>query len=228
MSQPAPDPAGRGWRMSADASTTARDPTDLEADVRRTTAYGEFALGVSRYDHETVARAYGSGALVWMGGRPRATSQLGQSFALVETGEPNVVITLENRVIGRTGANSSVTQPVFFPGTWAATLCRRPTWSACSATGSAARSMAASLRNRRWRRVPIRTGRPSSSPTEQAAKTRRRALLFLKPSPPTISGPAHEASTKVIGGLSAPRGSLAGKDRSRKSRRRQTFASATV
>jgi hypothetical protein len=41
-------------------------------------------------------------------GRPRATSQLGQGFALVETGEPHVVISLENRVIGRTSTSRAL------------------------------------------------------------------------------------------------------------------------
>jgi len=108
VSSPPPAPYGWGWRASAETGGGAQTPTRLEAEVRRTSSLGELELGVARQDARTYAHAYGSGSLVLIGGRVRATAQVGDSFALIETGEPDVAISLENRPIGRTDRHGTL------------------------------------------------------------------------------------------------------------------------
>jgi outer membrane usher protein len=98
-----PLPTGYGWRMAAETGVGARDPPQLEGEVRRTTDIGELGLGVAASSSGAAVRAYGSGSLVLMGGGIRAAAQVGDSFAMIDTGQPNVALTLENRPLGRTG-----------------------------------------------------------------------------------------------------------------------------
>lgn len=104
VSSPAVMGEGWGWRVLGEASQGSRDPGRLEAEARRETALGEVGLGVSRAGSTTAARAYGSGALVWMGGHVQAAAQIGDSFALIETGQPDIEIRVENRSVGHTDA----------------------------------------------------------------------------------------------------------------------------
>ena len=99
------DDKGWGWRLSGAAASGANDPPRLEGEARRDTDHGEFGLGLSGSSAGPAARAYGSGALIWMGGAPRAVRQVGESFALIETGEPNIGVSVENRPIGHTDAD---------------------------------------------------------------------------------------------------------------------------
>lgn len=111
VSQNAPEPYGWGWRTSAETPVSGSGMTHLEAEARRTAEFGEVGVGVSQSGDSTAARVYASGAVVLMGGRPRFTAQAGDSFALVETGEPDIAITVENRVVGRTGDDGRLLIP---------------------------------------------------------------------------------------------------------------------
>lgn len=105
MSAPPPAPSGWGWRVAAEGGGGSRAPPRLEGEIRRTSGYGEVGMGLSRQNSRVFAQAYGSGALVLIDGRVRPAAQIGESFALIDTGEPNVALTVENRPIGRTGAD---------------------------------------------------------------------------------------------------------------------------
>ena len=48
---------------------------------------------------------------MWLGGKPELTAAVGQSFAMVQTGLPDVAVTLENRPAGRTRSDGSLFLP---------------------------------------------------------------------------------------------------------------------
>ncbi|MBU1376915.1 MAG: fimbria/pilus outer membrane usher protein [Alphaproteobacteria bacterium] len=106
-SQPPPDGQGWGWRAGGDRSLdTGRMRGDGE--VRYVSPVGEAALGVAADRQGASLRAYASGSVVWLGGRPRLARSSGDAVALVETGEPGVELMVENRSAGRTGRDGSL------------------------------------------------------------------------------------------------------------------------
>lgn len=72
---------------------------------------GQIGADVQLNQHGVATRAFASGAAVWLGGRPILTANVGQSFAVVQTGQPGVDVTLENRPAGRTGRDGSLLLP---------------------------------------------------------------------------------------------------------------------
>jgi outer membrane usher protein len=92
-----PLPSGWGWRASSE-----RRESRVEAEVRRTSLIGEVGAAVAVDRRGTAVQAFGSGAMVWIGGRPMLSARLGEAFAVVETGAPGVPIKVENRPAGRT------------------------------------------------------------------------------------------------------------------------------
>lgn len=108
VSSPPPAPYGWGWRAAAESGVAPDAPRRVEMEVRRTTYHGELGLGVSRQGSRTYAHGFGSGSLLMIGGRLHAAAQVGEGFALIETGEPNVGVTLENRPIGMTGDDGTL------------------------------------------------------------------------------------------------------------------------
>ncbi len=103
MAQSADGPGTWGWRAGVDAASGGAGGERLEGEVRRVASAGEVGLGLSHQNGATYAQAYGSGGLAWVGGRLYAANQLGESFAVVETGAPHIEVSVENRVVGRTG-----------------------------------------------------------------------------------------------------------------------------
>jgi outer membrane usher protein len=98
---------GWGWRAASDTildSGRAR----LEGEVRRLTPAGEAAVGVVADAKGADLRAYAAGSLIWIDGRPRATAHSGEGLTLIETGEPNVELLVENRAVGRTGRDGKL------------------------------------------------------------------------------------------------------------------------
>jgi outer membrane usher protein len=80
--------------------------------VRYVSQIGEAGAGVSAGSAGTLGSAYVTGSVVWLaGGNPRLARQSGASFAEVDTGEPGVGITLENRDMGRTGSDGRLLVP---------------------------------------------------------------------------------------------------------------------
>jgi outer membrane usher protein len=67
---------------------------------------------VSASSSGTLGSAYATGSVVWLaGGNPRLARQSGASFAEVDTGEPGVGVTLENRDMGKTGSDGRLLVP---------------------------------------------------------------------------------------------------------------------
>ncbi len=105
LTQTPVEPDGWGWRLAADTSTRSSDNARLEAEARKLSPVGDFDIGVARYGETGAFRASMQGGLVWFGGGLRATARVGSAFALIETGAPDIAVTVNNRYIGRTGAD---------------------------------------------------------------------------------------------------------------------------
>ncbi|MEI2415570.1 fimbria/pilus outer membrane usher protein [Orrella sp. JC864] len=98
------DLGGWGWRVQA----AGGDVTSGQAEVTHLGRAGQWTAGVSHYEGGGRAQAYGSasGAVVLMGGHPRAMRRVDDAFAMVSTdGVEGVPVRLENRLIGHTDAD---------------------------------------------------------------------------------------------------------------------------
>ena len=102
-----PDQQGLGWRIGGEQAL-ATGATRIDAEVRGISPSGDLALGVAADRSGASLRAYVSGSVVWLGGRPRLTRQGGGGLALIETGEPGVEVKVENRLVGRTGHDGTL------------------------------------------------------------------------------------------------------------------------
>lgn len=101
---------GWGWRVRAEGG--GRDPGALEGEVRLSSRLVDASVALEATRWGVSARGFATGSIVWLAGSsPRLSSAVGQSFAIVETGAPNVQIAQENRVIGRTGSDGSLLVP---------------------------------------------------------------------------------------------------------------------
>jgi len=107
MARPPPDSGGWGWRASGEQSLDGQR-TRGDGEVRYASSAGEAALGVAADERGASLRAYASGSVVWLGGKTRMARSSGEAVALVETGEPNVELMVENRSVGRTGPDGSL------------------------------------------------------------------------------------------------------------------------
>lgn|GEM_PF-810116 len=105
--QPPPDDQGLGWRANGERSLRGGQMRG-EGEVRYLTPAGEAALGVAADGRGASLRAYASGSVIWLGGRARVARTSGEGLALVETGEPDVQLMVENRPSGRTGPDGSL------------------------------------------------------------------------------------------------------------------------
>ena len=104
---PTHDQQGVGWRISGEQAL-ANGAKRMDAEVRAISPIADLAVGVVADRHGAQLRAYGSGSVVWLGGRARLTRQGGGGLALIETGEPGVEVSVENRPVGRTGRDGSL------------------------------------------------------------------------------------------------------------------------
>lgn len=111
IAQSSEGPSGWAWRASADSIGQKASDTRLEGEVRRITPAGEFGVGLAQSGGSTFVRAYSSGGVAWLEGEIFAANQIGESFALVDTGAANVAITLENRTVGVTNARGRLIVP---------------------------------------------------------------------------------------------------------------------
>ena len=106
-SQAPPTDGGWGWRSQAQVGQTSM----LQAGIEHDGQIGQAGVDVSVSGGVPAVQAYGSGSVVWMGDRPRLAAHIGDGFALIETGLPNVEVTVENRKIGRTGPDGAIFVP---------------------------------------------------------------------------------------------------------------------
>ena len=105
--QPPPEDQGWGWRASGERALND-DRMRGDGELRFVSPLGEAALGVAADRRGASLRAYGSGSLIWLGGRPRMARASGEAVALVETGQPNIELRVENHPVGRTGPDGKL------------------------------------------------------------------------------------------------------------------------
>jgi outer membrane usher protein len=107
-SQSPPTDGGWGWSVQ---TQSAPEPSG-QGSVRYVSQIGEVGAGVSASSSDTLGSAYATGSVVWLaGGNPRLARQSGASFAEVDTGQPGVGVTLENREMGKTGSDGRLLVP---------------------------------------------------------------------------------------------------------------------
>jgi outer membrane usher protein len=99
------DEDGWGWRVQANAG----DGSNGQGQVSRTTAYGQFAAGISHFrgiqgsPSSTSLFGNASGSVVMMQNKVQPTRRVDDAFAVVSTnGMPGIPVRLENRLVGET------------------------------------------------------------------------------------------------------------------------------
>jgi outer membrane usher protein len=105
-------PIEGGIGLRAALSGGANAPTRAIGGATLRGALGEMGFDAALTGRSSAVRAFGSGSAVWLGGgMPRLAGHVGESFALVETGHPNVGVQVENRFAGRTGRDGRLLVP---------------------------------------------------------------------------------------------------------------------
>ena len=102
---------GLGWRATGTFDDGRASGTRLEGEIRQVASWGEIGGGASATadGRNLAARVYGAGSVVFLGGaRPRFAGPVGDGFALVDTGAPDVQITVENVLVGATDAKGEL------------------------------------------------------------------------------------------------------------------------
>ncbi|MEH3105811.1 MAG: fimbria/pilus outer membrane usher protein [Sphingomonas fennica] len=107
-SQAAPLDGGVAWRAAASA---ASGQSRLLGGATLRGQAGEVGADVALGSGTPDVRVFASGAAVWLGGAQRMTASVGESFAMIETGRPDVGIAVENRPAGRTGRDGRLFIP---------------------------------------------------------------------------------------------------------------------
>jgi outer membrane usher protein len=82
-----------------------------EAGVSYRNDLSDLTAHVGAYNGAGVARVTASGAVEWIGGQVFASRQTNGGFALVDTGEPGIRVTLDNQPQGTTDADGQVFVP---------------------------------------------------------------------------------------------------------------------
>lgn len=96
-------PAEGGWGWRAEGRTDGGG--GLQGEVRKVDELGERGLGVAWTAQGFAARGFDVGSVVFMGGPPRLAPQVAGALVMVDTGFPDVGVRLENRAMGKTGAD---------------------------------------------------------------------------------------------------------------------------
>lgn len=101
-----PQEGGLGWRAQTQQGSGMHNG---QAELDYLGRYGYLQAGATHFGGVNGAYAGATGALVWMAGRPFASRQIDNSFALVSTdGVPNVPVKLENNPVGTTDAHGQL------------------------------------------------------------------------------------------------------------------------
>ncbi|MES1978556.1 MAG: fimbria/pilus outer membrane usher protein [Pseudomonadota bacterium] len=102
------DEDGWGWRVQANA-VDGSGGNNGQGQISRTTAYGQFAGGISHFrgvqgsPSSTSLFGNASGSVVMMQGKVQPTRRVDDAFAVVSTnGMPGIPVRLENRLVGET------------------------------------------------------------------------------------------------------------------------------
>lgn len=87
-----------------------------EAGVSYRNNFSDLTAHVGNFNGAGVGRVTASGAIEYVGGQPFATRQTNGGFALVDTGEPGIRVTLDHQPQGTTDADGQVFLPRLRPG----------------------------------------------------------------------------------------------------------------
>lgn len=101
----------RGTDLRTTLSVTPNRATSLGGGLTFRGRLGEIGGDVQVDRHRAAGRVFASGAALWVGGRPELAAAVGQSFVVVQTGQPDVAVSLENRPAGRTRSDGSLFLP---------------------------------------------------------------------------------------------------------------------
>lgn len=101
----------RGLDVRTTLSVTPDRATSLGGGVTLRGQQGEIGGDVQFDRHRAAGRVFASGSALYVGGRPELAAAVGQSFVVVQTGQPDVAVTLENRAAGHTRADGSLFLP---------------------------------------------------------------------------------------------------------------------
>ena len=111
----APDfEGGLGWALQAGTAGAQRYQ---QAQLQYLGSHGRAALSTQRVGGDSNTSLDFSGALVAMDGALVAARQVGQGFALVSTGAPDLPVLQDNRLIGRTDSKGRLLVPDLQPYT---------------------------------------------------------------------------------------------------------------
>jgi outer membrane usher protein len=108
---------GWGYRVQASQAEdqTGAGTDSAEAGAALNGRYGSYALEAATSDDADTYRATLSGGLGALGGHVFASRKLSRSFAVVETGTPDIELLVNNRVAGRTNADGIAVLPYLQP-----------------------------------------------------------------------------------------------------------------
>jgi len=110
-----PLPLGTGYGYNLSAGADANHAYDYQAAVSAQNNIGTYTAAVASQDGNQGYRAGVAGGVVYLGGRPYLTRQMTDSFAVVETGVPNVHVYEFNQVVGKTDKNGNMLLPNLMP-----------------------------------------------------------------------------------------------------------------
>lgn len=97
-------PGSYGYRVR----DSEGDVVQREATGAYRSEYARIEAGVTQYGTRTQAHAEIEGSLATIGGKVYAANRIDDSFAVVSTGVPDVDVSVENRVVGRTSADGTL------------------------------------------------------------------------------------------------------------------------
>ena len=109
--QPVTQPGDFGYRLLASSGAGSR----LSGETRYQGSWGEFSAGVERVQSQVAARAGLRGSVVLADGGLLLGNTLDGSFAIVDSGLPDVAIIRDNRPAGRTNAQGRLLVPNLRP-----------------------------------------------------------------------------------------------------------------
>ncbi len=101
----------QGTDLRTTLSMTPDRATSLGGGLTFRGRSGEIGGDVQIDRHRAAGRVFASGAALWVGGRPELATAVGQSFVVVQTGQPDIAVRLENRPAGRTRSDGSLFLP---------------------------------------------------------------------------------------------------------------------
>lgn len=98
-----------GWRLRNYSDGSSASERSASASYRA--RYGTVAASAGQYGRSGLATLEWQGSLATLGGGVYASNRINDSFAVVDAKAPNVPVLLDNRPVGKTGANGRLLVP---------------------------------------------------------------------------------------------------------------------